>query len=132
MVSSWKALIRPQLEHASAIRVPCPKGNAHKPEMVQRGAARWTMSDDVKAAGVTVELQTLEEKRNVARLCLFYKIVYYMVSLRQYIQPIYRISRHCHSVTACQFHAGNDFYKNSFLPLDSVQKDALPASRIVP
>ena len=54
----------------------------------------------------------------------------YMVSLRQYIQPIHRISRHCHSVTACQFHTGNDFYKNSFLPLDSVQKDALSDSAV--
>ena len=74
--------------------------------------------------------QTLEQRRPVARLCLFYKIVNGLVAepLPNYIQPAHRISRFCHSMTFRQIHTGKNYYKYSFFLLAVVQWNALPAS----
>ena len=87
----------------------------HKIEMVQTRAARWTMNDYARTTSVTSLLhqlgwQTLEERRSVARLCLFYKIVNGLlaVSLPEYIQPTHKISRYCHSIAFRQIHTGKD------------------------
>ena len=56
--------------------------------------------------------QTLDQRRPVARLCLFYKIVNGLVAvpLPNYISA-HRISRYCHSMTFRQIHTGKDYYK---------------------
>ena len=103
--------------------------------MVQRRAARWTLSDYSRSTSVSsllcqLNMQTLEKRRSVARLCLFYKIVHCLVAIPipDYIQPNHRISRYCHSMTFRQIHTGKDCYKYSFFPLAVVQWNALPAS----
>ena len=109
---------------------PHTKDKAHKldkVEMVQRRAARWTLNDYARTTSVTslqsqLNWQTLEERRSVARLCLFYKIVNGLVAvpLPDYMQPTHRISRYCHSMTFRQIHTGKDYYKFSFhWPLSS-------------
>ena len=89
--------------------------------MVQRRAARWTLNDYAGTTSVTSLMaqlgwQTLEQRRSVARLCLFYKIVNGLVAvpLPDYIQPAHRISRYCHYMTFRQIHTGKDYYKYSF------------------
>ena len=71
--------------------------------------------------------RTFEQRRADARLCLFYKIVYGLVTVQlpDYIQPSHRISRYCHSMTFRQIHTSKDFYKYSFYPLENVQWNAL-------
>ena len=74
---TYQTPVRPQLEYASAIWDPHTKENAHKIEMVQRRAARWTTNDYARTTSVTsllhqLDWQTLEERRSVARLCLCY------------------------------------------------------------
>ena len=100
-----------------------------------RKSARWTLNDYARTTSVTslqsqLNWQTLEERRSVARLCLFYKIVNGLVAvpLPDYMQPTHRISRYCHSMTFRQIHTGKDYYKYSFFPLAIVQWNALPAN----
>ena len=135
---AYQSLVRPQLEYSASVWDPHVKEQIKKIEMVQRRAARWTLNDYARSSSVTQMLnqlnwQTLEERRSVARLCLFYKIVNGLVAvpIPDYIQPSHRISRYCHSMTFRQIHTGKDYYKYSFFPLAVVQWNALPANVVV-
>ena len=122
---------------ASAIWDPHTKRNNYKVEMVQRCAARWTMNDYARTTSVSsllheLDWQTLAERRSVARLCLFYKVVNGLVAvpLPDYIQPrTHRISKYCHSMTFRQIHTFKDSYKYSF-PLAIVQWNTLPETAV--
>ena len=135
---TYQTLVRPQLEYASTIWDSHTQQYTHKIEMVQRRAARWTMNDYARTTSVTSLLhqlgwQTFEERRSVARLCLFYKIVNGLVGvpLSEYIQPTHRISKYCHSMTFRQIHTGKDSYKYSFFPLAIVQWNAVLESVVI-
>ena len=99
--------------------------------MVQRRAAWWTLSDYTRMNSVTslqsqLNWQTLQGRRSVTGLCLFYKFVNGLVAvlLPDYMKPTHRISGYCHSMTFHQIHTSKDYYKNSF-PLAIVQSNAL-------
>ena len=79
--------------------------------MVQRCATQWIAKDYARTSIVILlrhhlGWQTLEERRSVARLCLFYKEVngFVAVPLPDFIDP-----RYCHSMTFRQTDTGKDF-----------------------
>ena len=134
---AYQALVRFQLEYASAALDPHIKEQNHKIEMTQRGVARWTTNDWDRETSVSSLLhqlnwQTLEQKRSVTRFFLFYKTVYGHVAapLPHYKEPVVRPSR-CNSMNFRQLQTSKDYYKYSFFPLVIVQWNALPEYVVV-
>ena len=76
--------------------------------------------------------RSLEQRRADARLCLFYKMVHWIVVvlLSDYVQPTHRVSHYCHSITFHQIYTNRNYYKYSFFLLAIVQWNALPESVI--
>ena len=83
---AYKTLVRPLVEYSSSVWSPYTKSNIARLDMVQRRAARWTLSEYSPYASVTQMLQSLrwrslEQRRSDSRLCLFYKIIYGLVAI---------------------------------------------------
>lgn len=74
----YTSLVRPKLEYASPVWDPYTASDTHKLEAVQRRAVRFIKKDYRWRAPVThhrqsLKLDTLQERRNVARLRTFYR-----------------------------------------------------------
>ena len=131
---AYKTLVRPLVEYSSSVWGPYTKSNIARLEMVQRRAARWTLSDYSPYASVTQMLQFLgwrsfEQRRSDSRLCLFYKIIYGLVAIDMppYVVHPLRTPRNSHTLGFRQIQSTVDYYKYSFYPLSIVQWNRLPA-----
>ena len=133
---AYKTLVRPLVEYLSSVWSPYTKSNIARLEMVQRRAARWTLSENSPYASVTQMLQSLgwqsfEQRRSDSRLCLFYKIIYglglVVIDMPPYVVHPLRTPRNSHTLGFRQIQSTVDYYKYSFYPLSIVQWNRLPA-----
>ena len=112
---AYMRFVRPQIEYGAVIWNPRPgveNNGAHKIEMVQGRAARWTLKRYHSTSTVSNMLQdlgwrSLEQWRADARLSLLYKVHsgHVPINASKYLRPMTCRSRHSHN--------------NSFIPLST-------------
>ena len=98
--TAYKCLVLPQLEYACAVWNPHLKNDIYNTERVQCRAARFACRDYRHEAGFVSSLlkklgwQTLQERRKVARLTLFYKTVNKHVAVDSWTLVTYCTHQH--------------------------------------
>ena len=135
---AYNSLVRPQLEYASAVRIPYTKENISKIEKVQKRVARWISNDYSTYSSATDMLsnlgrRSLENRCIDARITMFYKIVYGLVAI---LVPSYFVhpklyTRHMHSLSYRQIHTSVCYYQYSFSPMSVVLWNKLPADLVL-
>ena len=132
---AYKTLVQHVLEYSSPVWSSHTQTLTHKVEMVQRQAARWTLSrystyDSVTSMLGDLGWRSLEDRRTDARLWLFYKIVHGLVAVPMppYVVHPRVFTRHSksHPLAFVQIHTSANYYKYSFSPLAIVQWNGLP------
>ena len=119
--SAYLTLVRPKRECASSVWNPYKKCNIDKTEMVQHRAARFVFNDHSRSSSVSVMINTLgwdslEHRRLLNQVCMFYKIYNGLVgiSLPAEIPPITRASRLPNCTPFVQLCMLNDTFKFFF------------------
>ena len=102
--------------------------------MIQRRAARWTLNNYSPYAIMTEVVislgwRSLEQRRSDSRLCLFYKIIYSLVSIDMPPYAVHpsRIHKKAHPIGFRQIHITVDYYKCTFYSLAIVRWNWLPS-----
>lgn len=119
---AYTSMVRPHLEYASSAWDPHLQKHINKLEQVQSKAARFVKGQYHQEASVTkiksdLEWQTLQERRFVGRMTLFYKCVHNLVAMP--IPPGFHQLQQSrtHHQFAYSFPTTNtDVYKYSFFP----------------
>ena len=124
-----KTLVHPLVEYSSSVWSPYTKSNIARLEMVQRRAARWTLSEYSTYASVTQILQSLgwrslEQRRSDSQLCLFYIVA---IDMSSYVVHPLRTLRNPHTLGFRQIQTTVDYYKYSFYPRSILLWNRLPA-----
>ena len=131
---AYQTLVRPQVEYASAIWDPFTANNTNKLEMVQRTAARYVTNTWYYKASVSELLQTLgwpslADRREKARLGLFYRMHHGLVAINeqlQYAQPTGRSTRAANTQSYRIPQSTCDYHQNSFFPRTIPVWNSLP------
>ena len=120
---AYFSLVRPQVEYASNVWDPYTTSLKSKIEMVQRRSARYATrryhnTSSVASMLDTLKWDTLENRREQARLTMFYKVVHNMVALpkEDFLIQSNRPSRHGSHISFLHIPARTDYFKNSFFP----------------
>jgi len=135
---AYKALVRPLLEYGQTVWDPFTDVNINKLEMVQRRAARFTLCRYRRTSSVGDMLnhlnwQKLVERRKTARLVMFYKIHYQMVSVtmplctKQHQSPTRKENSQAYLLP----HTSRDYYRKSFFPLTAREWNILPEDTVM-
>jgi len=77
--TAYLMLVRPIIEYAASVWDPYYNTDIYKLEKVQRRAARWIVTDysrnSVTLFLSSLGIPTLQQRRQISRLTLFYKII---------------------------------------------------------
>ncbi|XP_072019123.1 uncharacterized protein [Amphiura filiformis] len=135
-ILAYQSIVRPTLEYAASIWDPHTQKNITKLEKVQRSAARFVCSNYSRYSSVTsmlqeLEWQSLQNRREAARLINFYKIRkgdLHVTAADKRLIPTK--STRLHSARYKHLNSRTEVYKNSYFPKTIVDWNALPPSVI--
>ena len=136
---AYISLVRPHLEYASSVWDPYRKCHINALEMVQRKAARFATSNYTRKPGTVTTIllnlgwQTLENRRKMARLTLFYKSINgeAAVNIPPYLTKPTTRTRQYHSQRFSRLRTSTDTYKYSFIPRTISDWNNLPPEIIL-
>ena len=129
---AYISLVRPHLQFASAAWNPHTETDTCKLDKVQRRAARFVNKDYRRTTSVMQMMlklgwESLADRRQTARLSLFYKGLHGLASIPlDHMQHPLRSSHHSTSNTFSPLSTRIDAYKYSFIPRTVVNWNSLP------
>ena len=120
--TACKRFACPIVEYAATTWAPSTNTNTDKTEMVQRRAARFVTNDYGRKSSVTEMIadlgwDTLQKRRDLARLSMKYQIVHNLVDIpvEPYLTPSTSMTRG-HDSRFHQIRTTNNTYQQSFFP----------------
>ena len=129
---AYMLYVRPILEYASTVWAPYTKSSIGKLEAIQRLAARFVVSDYNYSSSVTSILNqlnwvSLDTRRQVSRLIMFYKIVHQSVALAIPTEIVlFNTITRGHNMRYRTPFSRVDVHKNSFFPATIRMWNGLP------
>ena len=135
---AYKTYVHPTLEYASTTWASKTATLNQKIEMVQRRSARFVMNGYRRTSSATAMLETLnwdtlERRRDQARLTMMYRIVHQLVDIpaETYLTPSSQTGRtRGHDTRFQQIQTCFAGYQNSFIPCTIVLWNQLPQSAV--
>ena len=131
---AYKALVRPKLEYASAVRDPHTRTQINQIEKAQRRATRYVTNRYHNTSSVTdatkFKLAILRNQENPSQThIMFYNIIHHVVAIHPLdtlLLPTTTITRYNTSHTYKHIRTDKDSYKYSFYPRTIIQWNLLP------
>jgi hypothetical protein len=133
--NAYKAIVRSNIEFCSTVWSPHTKKNKDKLERVQRRAAcfvsgRYHNRSSVSDMISNLNWETLEQRRMIARVTMFYKITNNVVAIHpnQYVTHQQKITRSTNKLQFQTYSTTKDYFKYSFFPQTICIWNSLPAT----
>ena len=134
--TAYKTFVRPIVEYAATTWTPFTDTETSKIEMVQRRAARFVSNDYRRTSSVTEMISTLgwdtlQKRRDLARLSMMYRIVHHLVDIpvEPYLTPSTSMTRG-HDSRFFQIRTSNTTYQQSFFPRTVILWNQLPQTAV--
>ena len=134
--TAYKTFVRPIVEYAATAWTAFTDKANHKIDMVQRRAARFVINDYGRNSSVTKTManlgcDTLQNRRDLARLSMMYPIVHALVDIpvESYLIRLTSMTRG-HDSRFHQIRTSNTTYQYSFFPRTIILWNQLPQTAV--
>ena len=135
--TTYKTFVHPIVEYAATAWAPFTDKANDKIDMVQRRAARFVINDYGRTSSVTEMManlgwDTLQKRRDLARLSMMYRIVHVLVDIpvEPYLIPLTSMTRG-HDSRFHQIRTTNTTrYQYSFFPRTIILWNQLPQTAV--